>query len=65
MSEDLVGRQIALEEEAVQIGVSRYRKDRPTPWSDTTGKFDEASLPPGAALMKKYTGAAPLFFIEA
>lgn len=52
----LVERQIALEEEMVSMGVSRYRKDRPMPWAESAGKFDEASLPPGAALMRKYTG---------
>ncbi len=60
MSEANVARRIALEEEAVNIGQTRYRKDRPMPWSDSKGKFDEASLPPGAAVLRKYTSIVAL-----
>lgn len=64
MDQQLVERQIALEEEQVALGARRYRKDRPMPWTDTTSKFDEASLPPGAALLRKHTGTLSSLIAE-
>lgn len=50
----LVRRQHDLEEEAVSLGATRYRQDRPMPWKTEPGAADEeANLPPGKALLKR------------
>ncbi|MEM7200288.1 MAG: DNA-directed RNA polymerase [Planctomycetota bacterium] len=55
----ILDRQRRLEEESVALGVQRYHKTRAMPWRE--GEFqpperDEATLPPGAALIRRVIG---------
>lgn len=52
---DSIERQIELEKYCLDLGVTRYQKDRPMPWRDETGtnNIDECSLPPGKRLLDR------------
>lgn len=58
LSEDLIERQRAIEEESVSLGAERYRKARPMPWrgEDQPSVEEEANLPPGRQLLKLIVG---------
>lgn len=52
MTDDKMQRQIELEAESVQLGVTRYRKDQPMPWrNDASGKREETEMAPGKRLL--------------
>jgi len=50
--DDKIKRQIQLESEAVDLGVIRYRKDKPMPWrAEAATAKEETDLPPGKVLL--------------
>lgn len=52
MTNDNLQRQIELEAESVQLGVTRYRKDQPLPWrEDAAGRREETDMAPGKKLL--------------
>lgn len=47
-----IDRQIALENESVELGAIRYRSEKPLPWrEDTAGRKEETELRPGKRLL--------------
>jgi DNA-directed RNA polymerase len=52
MPADKYQRQVALEAESIQLGVTRYRREAPLPWRDkATGQREETERTPGKRLL--------------
>lgn len=49
---ELEERQAEIEQEAVALGATRYRNERPLPWQNEAGKKEEVDLAPAKLLMR-------------